>query len=253
MTKKEFQTKLEELYKKYVEAIKVDLETIPVEKMMDPRGFRNYDVFSYCKIGEQIDKFVKEHSDIKPDYSFWTGSRLQKRCSELNRKVMDKIDTYHISLIQEPRPEDKIRIDDEFDVNGDIIITDPCYIRKYIEPEHSRNTIYGDWSCSIWQCKKDKDPKPHSKPFGKFCADSGMVCVTNIKNCSQRKEIEDWVKEHNWCATIINNFKGKVKYIVKTCYYPYSKQWSCDDSLRIRGEGTKDGKEFCFTTLQTGF
>ena len=253
MTQKEFQEKLEDLYKKYTEAHAVDLEKIPVEMMLDKNYLRNYTIFSYAKIGEEIDKLIKDNPEFKPDYSFWTGKELQKRCLELDKQIEDKIEQYHISLIKEPRPENKIRTVDEFNVDGDIIITDPCYIRKYINPEHSRSTIYGDWSCAVWQCKKDQDPEPNAKSFGEFCADSGMVCVTNIKGCENRDKIEQWVKDHKWCATIINNFKGKVKYIIRRVYFPYKKNWDYGDMLHIRGDGIKDGKDFSFITSQTDF
>ena len=46
MTQKEFQEKLEDLYKKYTEAHAVDLEKIPVEMMLDKNYLRNYTIFS---------------------------------------------------------------------------------------------------------------------------------------------------------------------------------------------------------------
>lgn len=78
----------------------------------------------------------------------------------------------------------------EFD--GDIIITDPCYIIRnengitkndwhyceygeYMERLGIKNylthdTIYGDWGCTVF----DSDTK---KPLGHFCADAGLVSV----------------------------------------------------------------------------
>ena len=78
----------------------------------------------------------------------------------------------------------------EFD--GDIIITDPCYIIRnengitkndwhyceygeYMERLGIKNylthdTIYGDWGCTVF----DSDTK---KPLGRFCADAGLVSV----------------------------------------------------------------------------
>ena len=58
MTQKEFQEKLEDLYKKYTEAHAVDLEKIPVEMMLDKNYLRNYTIFSYAKIGEEIEKII---------------------------------------------------------------------------------------------------------------------------------------------------------------------------------------------------
>ena len=78
----------------------------------------------------------------------------------------------------------------EFD--GDIIITDPCYIIRneneitendwhycecgeYMERLGIKNylthdTIFGDWGCTVF----DSDTK---KPLGHFCADAGLVSV----------------------------------------------------------------------------
>lgn len=79
---------------------------------------------------------------------------------------------------------------------GDIIITDPCYIipqnarsRSSDKGDHwdlceyggrldklgiktfiTRDTIYGDWSCTTF----NSDTK---EPIGKFCADAGLVSV----------------------------------------------------------------------------
>ena len=73
----------------------------------------------------------------------------------------------------------------EFD--GDIIITDPCYIMKEdddwatcaygedmealgITHYMTRDTLYGDWSCTTF----DTDTK---EAIGEFCADAGLVSV----------------------------------------------------------------------------
>lgn len=90
----------------------------------------------------------------------------------------------------------------EFD--GDIIITDPCYIIRnengitkndwhyceygeYMERLGIKNylthdTIYGDWGCTVF----DSDTK---KPLGRFCADAGLVSVyyIDVENMILRK------------------------------------------------------------------
>ena len=81
--------------------------------------------------------------------------------------------------------------------NKTIIITDPCYIIKNDEDwdnceygdymdvlegitnYESSNTIYGDWSCTIYE----GDIEQHSdnnKKLGNFCADAGMVAVFEL-------------------------------------------------------------------------
>lgn len=136
-------------------------------------------------------------------------------------------------------------VTDKFCVEGDIIITDPCYIRKYCCTAHERYTIYGDWSCTVY----DGD----GNDLGDFCADSGMVCVTELDGKEGREKVEEWVANHDWCATIIRGFKGEIKYIEKHCGYEWYGKWHRVAALEIEGNGTKDGKPFNFKTKQTGF
>lgn len=153
----------------------------------------------------------------------------------------------------QPKPEGTVTLDSEFNMDGDIVITDPCYIEEWVRPEHSRDTIYGDWSCSVWECNGETMiPEKGAEPFGEFCADAGLVCVTHInKNCN-RTALEDWFKTHSWCGCIINNFKGKVWYEIHRRWYAYKGNWEHDDKVIVCGRGVKDGKPFAFTTAQTG-
>ena len=166
---------------------------------------------------------------------------------------------YHILERQEaeskcpqPKPEPREEVVETFDVDGDIIITDPCYIDEFINPSHSRSTLYGDWGCSVWSFDPTVGnmPKEGEKPFGEFCADSARVCVTVLGSYA-RKKIENWLKGREWCATIIDGFKGKVEYIELVEYVAYDGEWVEDRSLRIRGTGVKDGKPYGFITSQT--
>lgn len=166
---------------------------------------------------------------------------------------------YHILERQEaeskcpqPKPEPREEVVETFDVDGDIIITDPCYIDEFINPSHSRSTLYGDWGCSVWGFDPTVGnmPKEGEKPFGEFCADSARVCVTVLGSYA-RKKIENWLKGREWCATIIDGFKGKVEYIELVEYVAYDGEWVEDRSLRIRGTGVKDGKPYGFLTSQT--
>lgn len=47
------------------------------------------------------------------------------------------------SKCPQPKPESREEVVESFDVDGDIIITDPCYIDEFINPSHSRSTLYG--------------------------------------------------------------------------------------------------------------
>lgn len=207
---------------------------------------------TYAKGQACVDKarkeFAKEY-DIVDWFELGTYKRKQQ---------------WEISRCKEPKPDTNYRVDRTFvfSEESDIIITDPCYIYEWIGNNHdewtcdnipsSRDTIYGDWSCSIYECEKGKSPKAGTKPFGSFCADAGLVCVEDIRNCPKKAEILDWVKSHGWCATVIPNFKGNVEYKIRTDYYAENAKWNPEESLIVCGYGTKDSKDFAFTTAQTG-
>jgi hypothetical protein len=125
----------------------------------------------------------------------------------------------------------------DFD-HEDIVITDPCYFHVDAKPEKmiQRDTIYGDWSCSVFA--------EYDEPeiIGEFCADSGMVCVAALKDVLKiSPEFENWAKEHDWCATIIRNYTGHVVIIERK---------EGGDSACVVVEGK--GPELNFITAQTG-
>ena len=156
---------------------------------------------------------------------------------------------------------------------GTIVITDPCYLdnggnldlwEKSDYGENlsvlgcsqwiSKDTIYGDWSCTTCQgtdisCQpilnklykyydqvyklKVDDPmfedlkddlynkikelsesfKKQHPSLGKFCADTGMVCVVYLNEVlTVNPDFLNWAKTHPWCVTIIENFDGEITY-----------------------------------------
>ena len=125
-----------------------------------------------------------------------------------------------------------VNMDYRFD--GDIIITDPCYL--FGEYENWWNpgiygvcasTIYGDWSASVF----DTDT---NEKLGDFCADAGQVCV-----CYADRQVMDTIKRRNlgeWCYTLIKDFHGTVQihHENKVC--------------KVIGRGSVN-----FIGLQTGF
>lgn len=181
----------------------------------------------------EIKETLEEMAGLEHEYYVLKNLEEEKKCPQ-------------------PKPESREEVVESFDVDGDIIITDPCYIDEFINPSHSRSTLYGDWGCSVWSFDPsvEKAPKKGEKPFGEFCADSGQVCVTVLGSYA-RKKIEEWLKGREWCGTIIDGFKGKVEYVEVVEYSAYEGEWAESRSLRVRGTGIKDGKPYGFLTSQT--
>jgi hypothetical protein len=71
-------------------------------------------------------------------------------------------------------------------------------------------------------------------------------------------DIDKWIAEHDWCATVIRGFKGKVRLMTMTTKR-WMKDWKDerkrivydDVELRVRGDGAKDGEPFSFESYQT--
>lgn len=107
--------------------------------------------------------------------------------------------------------------------NGTLVITDPCYLDTgnvnfgYRTPDKLRSiglkhfdvadTIYGDWSCTVFDIKKER-------PVGKFAADGGMVFVGLMEEIERScKDFPSWAESHDWCVAQIPDFDGEA-YIV---------------------------------------
>ena len=84
-----------------------------------------------------------------------------------------------------------------------------------------------------------------------------MVCVLDMRDARRMSsDIDKWIAEHDWCATVIRGFKGKVRFMTMT-----TRRWFKDNQgkrvtyndtdLRVRGDGMKDGQPFCFESYQT--
>ena len=147
--------------------------------------------------------------------------------------------------------------------DGDIVITDPCYIVENWNEDPDMDiyngfgfdkvfgdtyiygsTIYGDWSCTVYDCGS-QDPKeiieeadqdsiiPVGLPvLGEFCADAGLVSVTYLDRSERIKNYG------SHCWTCIPDFHGTVQYY---CY---------NDTIYI--VGTSDDGEHNFVSFQTG-
>lgn len=154
-------------------------------------------------------------------------------------------------------------------IKGDVVITDPCYLlhgydysgcsnwmsglsTMRLKPFIQSSTIYGDWSCTVYDCTNAKDEEI-GKPIGEFCADAGMVCICELSNLlSKNPTFDQWIKEHSWCVAVIKNFDGEVQINKYEVEYEYEGKTTKEDVIMIDGNGIKDGKEFKFVTAQTG-
>lgn len=165
---------------------------------------------------------------------------------------------------------------DKVEFDGDIIITDPCYVIRHddsygndwekcgygsdmeslgINHYMTRDTIYGDWSCTTF----DTDTK---KPIGQFCADAGLVSVFLLDEVLKYNPDFNYHIERPWTTTLIKNFKGSVQFIVRRIEGEYEEDteyWSAGDkwvdySVEVVGHGVDKvtGKPINFVGKQTG-
>ena len=157
-------------------------------------------------------------------------------------------------------------------ISDTLVITDPGYLKGI--PEMRASTIYGDWSCMVYPGKLEEDTLheewaehylgvwdicnnpdlskeekdkaneefkafanewKENKILGRFCADGGEVAVFIWDKLSE--EDQNWVRQHPWCATVIEDFSGTVEF------------YDSDSETRhVIGKGSKP-----FFSVQSGF
>ncbi len=180
-----------------------------------------------------------------------------KKISKEFEKLRDMAERYEEFLEYKDRyleAEDRIM---EFD--GDIIITDPCYLSYNMSNDERRkfeccdisshgiigiesNTYYGDWGCTTFV--------PETKvKLGEFCADAGMVCVADLASVLKFNPKYNDHLEKPWCATWIKNFKGTVRIAIDE----NKERWPAY-IVHVVGHGVniKTGEPIDFYTEQTG-
>lgn len=157
----------------------------------------------------------------------------------------------------------------EFD--GDIVITDPCYLlHGSTDEDHEQDfdglddwlgecglesrTFYGDWGCTVFKTDREVgDVRCGSEELGKFCADGGMVCVVSKEDVLKRYPLfMEWADEHPWCVTLIKGFTGTVRLMTSTETYKLKSGSTYSDvNLHVRGDGEVDGNKMSFESVQT--
>lgn len=174
-------------------------------------------------------------------------------------------------------------LDSEMEFDGDIIITDPCYIVRAkhhgtepiteddwaaceygdkmealgIQTYMTRDTLYGDWSCTTY----DSDTK---EPIGEFCADARLVSVFLLDEVLKYNPDFDYHITKPWTTTLIKNFKGTVKFVVLEKEYVHEDDWEgqwkkgdkyLEYEVEVHGYGINKvtGNTINFVGKQTGF
>lgn len=154
--------------------------------------------------------------------------------------------------------------------SGDIIITDPCYLMNKNSNKDdwkicdcgdslnelgfinylSRNTLCGDWSCTIF------DAIDKNKTYGRFCADSGKVCVVSADEVFKYNPNfkKDFLESTDWCAAIIKDFEGDVYFRVDEDKFIYKDKERFDYEVKvvIDGFNKKTGEPVHLISSQTG-
>lgn len=144
--------------------------------------------------------------------------------------------------------------------NDTIVITDPCYLSEEdVDDVVMRNgllgtTYYGDWGCTLFRAGEDVGRIPgNAEELGHFTADAGRVCVVPLDVAKTiRPDFEEWLAERPWCAAVVRDFDGEVRFMVRR----KTEEWDDgsvheDVELRVRGDGTAEGEEIAFESVQT--
>lgn len=104
------------------------------------------------------------------------------------------------------------------------------------------NTIYGDWSASVF----NTDTK---EKIGDFCADAGMYCVLLLEEAMKHnpEKVSELLKK-SWCVARINDFHGDISVELITEHFVWDGKDCTDISVEIVGKGNVN-----FRGRQTGF
>ena len=180
-----------------------------VDDYRNPETLQWYSLFTYEMIYGEKSKFIHKEF-IKKFHDIMSAYAKLKYVLELTpqkwygRELKDYIDSKTLEFR-----------------NEDILITDPGYIIKEdswddwektdygrqfekigITKYATKDTLYGDWGCTTWNTDTKEE-------IGQFCADAGEVSILSLDEVKKyNPNIENWCKEHYWCATIIRNFTG---------------------------------------------
>ena len=191
---------------------------------------------------------------------------------EYGRGLADKLYRIYHYYVTYGKDRYGIYLDREMDFDGDIIITDPCYIMR--EDYHGtqpltdndwaacnygsnmevfgftkymvRGTIYGDWGCTTF----DTDT---NEVIGHFCADAGLVGVFLLDEVLKYNPAYTDLVNNNHTVTWVKDFKGTVRFVVNEEKFEYNNKECTDYAVEVVGHGInkRTGKPINFVGKQT--
>lgn len=210
-----------------------------------------------------------------------TGISILNRCqAETASKLLKELDDWkengaikgYIRSIQERRniSSDSLIDSDPISFNGDIIITDPCYIisKEDIGLDfrsskfHSKmkslgistyllnETLSSDWNCKIRNPYTDEE-------YGKAHSDSGLISVLLLDEALKCNPSFDRHINEEWTTTWIKGFNGTVQIVIEKIegvHLPCGKDCAENDEAKYQvkvfgnGHNTKTGEPVTFIT-----
>lgn len=232
---------------------------------LDDMSMRSWSSF----VSQSILRVARNHKDDKGEDTY----DFQEMMNFMDTLITDAI-SYDTLFHRANTWLDRYLDSEPVEFDGDIIITDPCYIirdscnndwRKCdygdnmevlgISTYMTRDTLYGDWGCTVY----DTDTK---EAIGSFCADAGLVSVFLLDEVLKYNPGFDYHKERDWTTTLIPDFKGTVQFVVEHeegVYEEDSDYWRAGDkwedySVHVVGHGInkKTGEPINFHSTQTG-
>lgn len=241
-----------------------------MENLLDNECGKPYDMFENSAILAILENHIKE------------GDKLAVSFADITSFIRSLGTDEYDSTLYKANGGLRQYIDSELmKFDGDIIITDPCYIMRAehhgttpltdddwgaceygdnmevlgIHNYMTRDTIYGDWSCTVY----NTDTK---EAIGEFCADAGLVSVFLLDEVLKYNPDFDYHKEREWTTALIPDFKGTVQFVVErqegvyedtTEYHKAGDKWE-DYSVHVIGHGInkKTGEPINFRSTQTG-
>lgn len=241
-----------------------------LENLLDNECGKPYDMFENSAILAILENHIKE------------GDKLAVSFADITSFIRSLGTDEYDSTLYKANGGLRQYIDSELmKFDGDIIITDPCYIMRAehhgttpltdddwgaceygdnmevlgIHNYMTRDTIYGDWSCTVY----NTDTK---EAIGEFCADAGLVSVFLLDEVLKYNPDFDYHKEREWTTALIPDFKGTVQFVVErqegvyedtTEYHKAGDKWE-DYSVHVIGHGInkKTGEPINFRSTQTG-